>query len=161
MSDYLQFDYPFPLCNHTDGISDFNIGYAQGVTENGIPFEAELIKDAVETNLSIILPWCVDIFDCEADSMPEFIIDAEPLDLNNVLTKGMIFNGRIDDTDFILGCNEFLESTGIIEFTGQYRNGYSEKYTDANGTELVRFSVTLEGNLGEVCISELDFISFI
>ncbi len=158
MRDYQQFRLPFPVCNHMVGISKKNLGYTQGMMSDGVPFEAEIIHDENETNLSIIIPFNPGQIDERIIS--EVILDAEPLELGYVLTKNMKFVGRIDDTDFIIGSLEYIENCGLIAFTGQYHNGYVEYYTDKNGTDLIMISVMLEGELGVVCETELDFIPF-
>ena len=45
-SAYTQVIYPMPVCNHTTAEADeHNIGYIQGITDDGIPFEAEMWTD--------------------------------------------------------------------------------------------------------------------
>lgn len=36
--------YDYPVCNHTDGVTEKNLGYIKGITADGVPFEAELFE---------------------------------------------------------------------------------------------------------------------
>ena len=97
------------------------------------------------------------------DTIPELLkkVRAAGIDIfavtdHDTIDGSMEMEGIVpEDMTFIRG----IEFSCITE-AGQYHNGYAEKYTDRNGTEIVRMSITLEGELGEVCVSELDFASF-
>ncbi len=73
---------------------------------DGVPFEAEIIHDENETNLSIIIPFNPGQIDERIIS--EVILDAEPLELGYVLTKNMKFVGKrkIDLGPGCLRCGE-------------------------------------------------------
>lgn len=53
---YILTNKPMPICNHTECVSKDNIGYCQGIFEDGTPFEAELYKAEEEVGLALIMP---------------------------------------------------------------------------------------------------------
>ena len=38
---YYTTKYEMPVCNHTERVESGNLGYARGITDSGVPFEAE------------------------------------------------------------------------------------------------------------------------
>lgn len=55
--------YPMPICNHTQKVGKENIGYTQGITVDGIPFEADLTFVSDEETLHVILPEIPEFYD--------------------------------------------------------------------------------------------------
>ena len=60
---YILANKPMPICNHTECVSKDNIGYCQGIFEDGTPFEAELYKAGKEEGLALTMPLLHDLED--------------------------------------------------------------------------------------------------
>ena len=50
----------FPVCNHTLGVTENNIGYVSGILDGEIPFEAELFQygenNDLQKEISVLMP---------------------------------------------------------------------------------------------------------
>ena len=61
LRQYIQAEYPFPVCNHKISEKDMKIslGYVEGIFEDGIPFAAELIhsSEMKKTSVIFVLPY--------------------------------------------------------------------------------------------------------
>ena len=53
---YYKLDYDMPLCNHKECMSDSHLGFAKGITYDGVPFEAELTQHDKTKTLCVIMP---------------------------------------------------------------------------------------------------------
>lgn len=56
----------------------------------------------------------------------------------------MVDNGICDSMDITISYVEYLESNGLISFTGNMSNGAIVYVTDIEGKELVYITITLE-----------------
>lgn len=141
--------YPFPICNHTQDVGKENIGYTQGITMDGIPFEAELECGAGEKTVHIILPEIPEFYDNEDVT---YIQDGKVLPFRVTATStdyGVLKIGMVDkQKEFTMKTLEnytyYLEKIGILNFTNQYYNGAMWALTDIEGNDLVEISVALK-----------------
>lgn len=141
--------YPFPICNHTQDVGKENIGYTQGITMDGIPFEAELECRAGEKTVHIILP---KIPEFDEDEDVTYIQDGNVLPFKITATEtdyGVLKIGMVDkQEEFTMKTLEnytyYLEKIGILNFTSQYYNGAMWALTDIEGNDLVEVSVVLK-----------------
>ena len=54
--NYLEGDFDMPPCNYTECVDGDNLGYTQGIIGDGIPFVAELWKNDMGKNMSVLIP---------------------------------------------------------------------------------------------------------
>lgn len=173
--DCQQLEYPWPVCNHTEEIKNFNIGYTQGYLCGTIPFEAELFTNNLdEVVLSVILPWMDNL--CPASdhtvtngrktvgyksgSVVGMVSEKQSYD-NSVLTIGMVDHGQCEDLNLIVAYNELLEETFIVNFLSPLRNGTLFFLTDKNGNDYVQVLVTLKDEDNLLATTPLDFKYFL
>lgn len=168
-----EFDYDFPVCNHTKGISFENIGYTQGYMNYGVPFEAEIFTDNDnEITLGVILP-VLEAIEGKGNSRrnQKSVANAKGNILgmvkntehynNSVLPLGMAIDGENDDLNITIAYVDFLISMGIVEFKSEIQNGSVLYFTDIKGNSLVQILVTLKEN-GEInATTPLRFKNFI
>lgn len=157
---YQEASFPFPVCNHTQEVSTNNEGYIQGLFDDGMPFEAELWTDGDEVSISVMLSqgYKPDIKDGN-DNVSPFRLQHDSIN-KGILYIGMVENGQEENLDVIIALVECLENQGIIEFEGQYRNGYVVYYTDREGTDLTYITVLLSDSEKEYGTTPLKFWDF-
>ena len=167
---YATFINPFPLCNHTKKITKGNIGYVQGMMDNGIAFEAELWKSASETNVSFVLPYTKLVIEERTAIKPKcskrktskivgFRMEEEVKD-HGILTIGMVENGVEENIEVIEFYLEFVLGAGLVWFTGELRNGSVRYMIDELGHEVVVLNVMLKKGREIFAKTELEFNKF-
>lgn len=163
---YLEAASRFPACNHTTGITSDNLGYAQGIMWDGMPFEAELWVDRMDVNLAVVMP--------ETQASPEHL-PQEPLVRGNVtgfhntvrcadgsvLSVSMVDRGEDVRAEMIQGYVKRLEDAGLVRFTTAVRNGSVRYVTDENGTDLVQVIVALTVDGDRLAFTQLHFKKFL
>lgn len=167
---YTEAIYDFPTCNHARQLGRENIGYCQGIFDDGVPFEAELWDGKNGLYLGIIIP----------DILPEREVPKKPktneseganivgISYNDgvvfdagVLKIGMERTGVEDGYDIPIYLVEYFEKNGVVEFTTNLENGFIEYLTDIAGKPLIRTIITLEED-GEILAEhDLDFKPFV
>lgn len=164
----------FPVCNHVDGVGPENIGYSQGILPDGTPYEAELWNnDESGQSISVLIP-VLDFRSFQEDCSISFS-DHEETDLREhremelppipskdcgVLAIGMIENGDEDDDTITFQYVDYLEKSGILQFTGEIKNGFVCYMSDANGTELAQIIVTMSVRKRTDAVTDLHFRPF-
>lgn len=156
--------YDFPMCNHTEGVSENNIGYSIGITEDGIPFEAEAFLVGDMMVMAVVLPDLLeDIVKRDVKTVAANVIgfreEAEQEDLS-VLDIGMVDDGEETDLSVTKKYVEFLLERDIFEYTSNLLNGAVEYRTDILGNRLVKVIITLSENDTYRAYTTLDFRSF-
>ena len=155
---YIQTEKPFPICNHTQGITSVNLGYCQGVTSDGMPFEAELWENDAEKAITIIMPEFADLTEISERETENASDDsgitggAKVIGFKSshdyydesVLWIGMVECGQEQNDDVLHFYVDYLKEMGLVEFTGNVENGSLIYCTDAAGTDLVHVTVALE-----------------
>jgi len=190
MNGYIEGYREFPACNHVQDIGPENIGYTNGITWEGLPFEAEIYcygeKGNEQKELAIIFP---DIYveedDCEDYELDyEEISDDEDSDggytvhykraENNVagfsyqmeikeysvLPIGMVDRGQETNFKILQWYLSYIEDLGLITFTSEMRSCAVFYYTDINGTDLVQIRTGLITNGKEEAKTDLTFRDF-
>ena len=170
---YTEFFAPFPICNHIEGFDPkYNHGYTQGVTSDGIPFEAELWSTDTECNITIIFPENFDMYE-GIDPYADVLIDRNPDDPipyqsqdelieNGILSIGMVKRERIDNINVIIAYVDYFEECGLYEFVSDIRNGYLMQVTDVNGNYLLQLNITTwSKEMDEIVEVYLDFKPFV
>ena len=166
---YVESIMSFPVCNHTQGVSENNIGYVSGLIEGGIPFEAEVFQygkgDELQKEISVLLPVMY-----KEGSRPESIEGNQEIIVGfeyevsisdlSVLTIGMVEHGQELDADVVRQYVEFLESNDIIRFTGRVQSGSVFYFTDVNGNDFAQVHVRLITCGRQEAITSLQFRSF-
>lgn len=84
-------------CNHMECVSQDNLGYVQGILKSCVPFEAELRKNEVSVNISVVIPELLYVSDKKSntlriDNLSGFHNQVECIH-NGVLTIGMVEGG--------------------------------------------------------------------
>lgn len=137
----------FPVCNHTRCVDKNNIGYVQGIINDGTPFEAELWRNKMGLNISFVMQ---DKLQHQREKKK--LVEGDLIGFHNqeqrehqgILTIGMVDDGICEDMDIIISYVEYLENNGLISFAGNMRNGMILYVTDIEGKELVYITITLE-----------------
>ena len=155
---YIQTEKPFPICNHTQGITAVNLGYCQGVTGDGKPFEAELWENDAEKAITIIMPEIADLTEVSEKKIKN-VSDASDVTGGakvigfksshdyydeSVLWIGMVECGQEQNDDVLRFYIDYLKEMGLIEFTGNVENGSLIYCTDIAGTDLVHVTIAME-----------------
>lgn len=89
--------YDMPIINHTKGFTDENFGYAQGVTQDGIPFAAE-VYDVDEREILVLYIPAIYSFSEDKDNLYDEAnriteLRKERKNEIDVLDIGMIYAG--------------------------------------------------------------------
>ena len=154
----------FPICNHTKYVSKDNLGYVQGVLKNGVPFEAELWKNATSLNMSVVLPEQFDISDKKSkplkkDNLMGFHNQVKDVH-KGVLTIGMVDGGSVTELNMTMQYVDYLKENGLVEFIGDMENGSVFYVIDVEGKELAYITVTLSEQENVFAKTALHFIEF-
>ncbi len=107
--NYIQSMMDFPVCNHTLGVTENNIGYVSGILDGGIPFEAELFQygenNDLQKEISVLMPIIKNRseLDCTQNNKGNVIGFEYEIEINDmsVLTVGMVENGQESDENTI------------------------------------------------------------
>lgn len=147
-SGYYTAKYNMPICNHSDGVTEENIGFAKGITAMGVPFEAELYQVGETMTLAVIMPQIFDSCDIEDErenldsNVIGFNYEVESWD-GSVLDFGMVDEGIEDAESIVQKYVDFLVDTEIISFASNIWNGMVMYRTDVLGNSLVKILITL------------------
>ena len=162
-----------PICNHTECVNKDNIGYCQGIFEDGTPFEAELYKAGKEEGLALIMPLLHDLEDelppQDLSSNPQYLNSGtantkdttEPSKVkylkgqseytdNSVLWIGMAFNGMEEDIEVLQDYVKYLKDNEVIRFTSPLENCAIFYCTDVAGHDFAKLNITLKEESGAV-----------
>lgn len=141
---YFTTKYEMPVCNHVDGVEKENIGYAQGITDSGVPFEAEFISEDDCLTLAVIMPAIFDsaVMKKENSNLVGFSYDVESWD-GSVLDFGMVDKGIEEDEALVHRYVDFLVECGIITFSSNIMNGMVMNRVDILGHDLVKILITM------------------
>ena len=145
----------FPICIHVADIGPENIGYSNGITADGLPFEAEIYSYGKEENeqkeLAIIIPDiyveeddCEDMEDApvETSNIEGFKYEVQ-MQNYSVLPIGMVDRGQEENFKILQWYLNYIEETGLVQFTGNLRSCSVFYYTDVNGNDLVQIRTGL------------------
>lgn len=162
--EYYQATSGFPICNHTECVSEKNIGYVQGIMKDGVPFEAELWKNELGENISVVLP---ELFvnqrkeskPLKKDNLVGFHNQVEDIH-NGVLTIGMVDGGIDTELDVTMKYVDFLKENDIVEFVGGMENGSVFHVTDVEGKDLIYVTVALSDRDKVLAKTSLHFMKF-
>lgn len=160
---YLESEYPFPVCNHTEEIDEANIGYTCGMFSCCIPFEAELWQDDEygTKHLTIVIPEELgNIADALAASGEPPRRQGSTTGWKSALTIGMIdreIEGTQDEHDYYMFEITYAE---IIKMRGDRIDILLRYLTDLGGNNVVALDITLERNGIVFADTELNFRSF-
>lgn len=149
---YYQCKYEYPVCNHTEGISDKNIGFIRGMTASGVPFEAEVFHEADDLTMAVVMPAIFndsyenddkgELSD-EASKIATLHYEVESSDYS-VLDFGMVDDAMEENMDVIADYVDFLVQNGIVTYASNMINGAVQYRIDILGNELAKILVTLQ-----------------
>ncbi len=153
-----------PICNYTECVSQDNLGYVQGILKNGVPFEAELWKNELSVNISVIIPELFYVSDknsnpLKKDNLLGFHNQVESMH-NGVLTIGMVDGGISTELDVTMQYVDYLKDNGLVEFVCGMENGAVFYVTDIEGKDLVYVTVTLSEQEKVFAKTPLKFMDF-
>lgn len=102
----------FPICNHTRCVDKNNIGFVQGILDDGTPFEAELWRNEIGLNISVVMP---DVLSCQRRN--NGLVEGNILGFHNqeqcirqgILAIGMVDDGVCEDLNIIINYVDYLE----------------------------------------------------
>lgn len=153
---------PMPVCNMVKLLDMKNIGYAQGIMEDGMPFVAELyFEDSGSLAMSIVLPempqYISDKSFFDPASSPDFMLEGQD---NGILTIGMTYNEREDSFEELMYYTRYLEDMGVVQFPTQVMEGNLETLVDLQGNRVVRDRITLVEDGVTLAKTNLRFMPF-
>lgn len=155
-------EHPFPACYHgPDGLTTDNVGYAQGILSDGVPFEAEewLLDDEVWATVILpagILPErCTSAGGPASQSREEVAYSRR----GSNLTLGMAILGEVTDFDDIVWLVEYMERMGLVEFFGRERNASVRMLADVEGNVLLAADICFGTGYeeAELCVEMREF----
>lgn len=124
--DFKEMYYPMPICNHTRGVGKENVGYTQGITIDGIPFEAELVEIEGKRDIHIIMPEITDFYEEgeDANCVPDNdtvkgLVQQVTNHYNFILADGMVDNQvefSLNTMQNYLDYNEALKGYGTLKY---------------------------------------------
>lgn len=153
---------PMPVCNMTKLLDMKNVGYAQGIMEDGMPFVAELyFEDSGSLAMSIVLPempqYISDRSFFASASSPDFIMEGQD---NGILIIGMTYNERDDSFEELMYYTHYLEDMGVVEFATRVMEGSLEALIDLQGNHVVCDRITLVEDGTILAKTNLRFMPF-
>lgn len=161
---YYQTITSFPVCNHTQCVSEDNLGFVQGIIKEGIPFEAELWKNETSVNISVVLP---KQFEPSQNKNNPLISDNlmgfrqhVRIFHNGILTIGMVDDGFEEDYNVIIQYVDYLKDNALVEFIGNMENGLVLYATDVEGKSVAYVTVTLSEQGERFAETTLCFMDF-
>lgn len=163
---YYTSNYDYPVCNHIDGVTDNNIGYAKGITAGGVPFEAELIdKDDTLTMVVIIPAIFNDFYEGEEDDVSSneniTAIHCEVKSSDySVLDIRMADGAMEENTEAVRDYVNFLVNNGIVTFTSDLINGTVLYRVDELGNDLAKILITMREDKEFWAYTDIDLVEF-
>ena len=161
---YYKLDYDMPLCNHKECMSDSHLGFAKGITYDGVPFEAELTQHGKTKTLCVIMPAIFYSSPIKADLEKEYKEDSDIIEIPGVedydvsiLDIGMVEEGIEDDISVIIKYIDFLIEHEILSFLSNLYNGTVMYRVDELGNELAKILISLEDEEGVLAYTNLSF----
>ena len=162
-----QSDFPYIQYNFSPrNIGKENIGYAHGVTIDGIPYMAEKWEIDGKVDVCFYLPVLDDLIDgmdeeevekCEAMEQSAECHDVKG---GQMLCIGMVDNCVENEIPVMEAYFEYLATVGLLEFTTQVRAAYYLLLTDINGNDVFALTVTLEEDGNVLAVTPLRWIPF-
>ena len=161
---YYKLDYDMPLCNHKECMSDSHLGFAKGITYDGVPFEAELTQHGKTKTLCVIMPAIFYSSPIKVDLEKENKEDSNIVEIPGVeeydvsiLDIGMVDEGVEDDISVIIKYVDFLIEHEILSFLSNLYNGTVMYRVDELGNELAKILISLEDEEGVLAYTNLSF----
>ena len=162
-----QSDFPYIQYNFSPrNIGRENIGYAHGVTIDGIPYMAEKWEIDGKVDVCFYLPVLEDLIDgmdeAEDEKCEAMAQSAERYDVKGgqMLCIGMVDNCVENEIPVMEAYFEYLDTVGLLEFTTQVRAAYYLLLTDINGNDVFALTVTLEEDGNVLAVTPLRWIPF-
>lgn len=156
---FITFTEEFPITNHKD-VDAGNLGWIRGVFDDGLPFEAELWEYEESKNISVLIPSknyeksktiSVSLpskdYDGITEKEGENIIpfhNSQGFVHGGVLAVGMVSLGCETDDETVYNLVYYLEEKGLINFVGDWRNGFVRYVVDKSGNIFSEIVVELE-----------------
>lgn len=165
---YYTSKYEYPVCNHTDGVTEINIGYVKGITAGGVPFEAELFEKEESMIMGVVMPAIFNNIYEEEDgeelsdentNITGMHCEVEFRDYS-VLDRGMVDDEVEENLDVVKDYVNFLVSNGIVTFASDLLNGTVFYRVDVLGNDLVKVLVTMREGEDVWAYTDLDFKEF-
>lgn len=165
---YYTSKYEYPLCNHTEEVTEKNIGYAQGITAGGVPFEAELYEEAENMSMAVIMPAIFNDANDGEENEKSFDSHSNITNMHyqvkfldySVLDIGMVDDAIEENLEVVKLYVNFLASSGIVIFDSDVLNGAVFYRVDALGNDLVKILITLREGEDFWAYTNLDIKEF-
>lgn len=165
---YYTSKYDYPICNHTEEVTEKNIGYAQGITAGGVPFEAEMFEERENMSMAVMMPAIFN--DAYVGKEDEKLSDTHSnitgmrYEVNfldySVLDIGMVDGPIEENIDIVKAYVDFLASNGIVIFDSDVLNGTVFYRIDALGNNLAKVLITMREGEDFWAYTNLDFKEF-
>ncbi len=165
---YYTSKYEYPLCNHTEGVTERNIGYTKGITANGVPFEAELFEKEEVLTMAVIIPAIFnDAYEVREEE--EYLNEqTELLGMHykvksfdySVLDIGMVDDIMEENIEIVRDYVDFLVHNKIVSFASDLLNGAVMYRVDRLGNNLAKILITMCEGEEFLAYTDLDFGEF-
>ena len=162
-----QSDFPYIQYNFSPrNIGKENIGYAHGVTIDGIPYMAEKWDLDGKVDVCFYLPVLEDLIDGMNE---EDLAKCEELEENatryevkggQMLCIGMVDNCVENEIRVLEAYFDYLKAVGLLQFTTQVCAAYYLLLTDVNGNDVLALTVTMEEDGNVLAVTPLRWIPF-
>lgn len=165
---YYTSNYDYPVCNHTDGVTEKNLGFVKGITAGGVPFEAELFEKDENLTMAVIIPAIFnDAYEDEEDdelsdentNITAMHYEVESVDYS-ILDIGMVDDAMEENTDVVRDYVDFLVNNRIVTFASNLLNGTVLYRIDVLGNELAKVLITMREGEDLWAYTDLDFTEF-
>lgn len=163
---YYEANKPMPVCNHScNDLDSNNIGFTQGVMEDGTPFEAEMWRDGDDISVTVYMPEKDEFSQIDKPEKTEneqivgFHYKVES-NWNAALSVGMVireYEAELSETQAYV---YYLRDMGIFKFASNTYNGYIHFLTDIEGNDLVGINICLSRGNKVEATTKLTFKSF-
>lgn len=163
---YYTSNYDYPVCNHIDGVTNKNIGYAKGITAGGVPFEVELIDRDDTLVMAVIVPEIFHDFyvgeeDDESSDERITTIYCEAISFDySVLDIGMTNRAMEENSEAVRDYVNFLVDNGIITFTSNLINGRVLYRVDVLENNLAKILITMREGEEFLAYTDINFVEF-
>lgn len=140
---YFRSAFNFPVVNIRKGITEDNFGYAQGVTQNGVPFATEIYDRDDSEFLVVYIPAFIR-FPEKHDTYKKIKKDLkQTTDKADALDIGMFDAGEeTDKNELIRHFNFLIANELVITVSADFKVAVSYRI-DKNGTKLAKVTVNL------------------
>lgn len=131
----------FPACYHgLEGLGAANVGFVQGISRCGEPYEADVWLDGEDVWATFVLP---DMDSCRCYGEGEAVSGPRKADWHSHIVRGMEERDPGEYPPSLARYEKWLEGAGLVEYAVKQRRSDMRSLIDAEGNSVVAVSVCL------------------